>query len=187
MRSSFQCVARLAAVKSCDTSCACGSIEPPTSIIRITRVLGRRGGRVTISSSPAFLAVASMVAVDVELAVAALAREGAQLAQRDLDLAHVEHQVAAVGPVPARVGRFAWRRLRPPPGAPTWMPHRVLAAAAERRGAAGARSSGCRRRGARFCSAEALLEPPQHLLEVERLDAARAPRWREGRASAWDP
>ena len=42
--------------------------------------------------------------LEVELELVALAREGPELAERDLDLAHVEHEVRAVRAVGARVG-----------------------------------------------------------------------------------
>jgi hypothetical protein len=48
--------------------------------------VGRRGGRTTTSSSPAFFAVASMVPSMSSSSGSPLAREGPQLAQRHLDL-----------------------------------------------------------------------------------------------------
>ena len=53
--------ARFAAENRRDTISMCGSMEPPTSISKSTRTFDFRGGRTTISSSPAFFAVASIV------------------------------------------------------------------------------------------------------------------------------
>ena len=132
---------------------------------------GRRGGRVTTSSSPAFFAVASMVPSMSSSSVGALAREGAQLAQRDLDLAHVERRgrCGRAGTCARRRSSSRRRARRPaPPDADAL--------------------AGSRRRGRRatcppvpiqrlppswrsFCSLQALLEQRlEHLLEVERLE-----------------
>ena len=66
-------------------------------------MLGRRGGRVTTSSSPPFCGAIDG-ALEVELLQRSLARERAELAQGELDLAHIENEIAAVTLVGAGVG-----------------------------------------------------------------------------------
>ena len=159
--------ARLAAEKSWLTSSACGSIEPPTSIRRSTRTFGflRRAQHDLELARVARRLVDRRVEVELELV--ALARERAELAERDLDLAHVEHEVGAVRPVVARVGDG----------------HRAASAAlrahAHPRGVRPVRAEGARAAGANPAVAavvalllllQALLEELAQLLEVEVLE-----------------
>ena len=125
-----------------------GSIEPPTSIIKMTRVFGRRGGRVTTSSSPAFFAVASIVPSMSSSSLRALAREarGACAARPRSAARRARGRCGTAGTCarPPSASRSCRRRR-----APTLHARGVKPLAAERATCRRCRSSGFRRRAAR--------------------------------------
>ena len=124
------------------------------SIKSRTRTLGLRGGAHHDLQLAGVLRGLVDGLVEVELVVGAFADERAELAQGDLDLAHVEHEVGAIGPIDARVGD-GHRAARPPPLGPDAHARGVRALARRTGWCRRCRSSGCRRRAALSARASA--------------------------------
>ena len=81
------------------------SIVPPTSSSISTLMRFLRSGCILMSSQPALLAVERMVSSSASSSARACAREAAQAAQRDLDVAGAEFAFAVVVAVGALVPR----------------------------------------------------------------------------------